>query len=292
MISTISNRRQFTKIVLVGLLPCLNALIWLSLFSNGWAAMYSMHLICMLIIPTFVYGLNYITSNTRDAMEYMKSFDIVKCIYIALSTSAIGTISLYLLLELQKVSPILNLLNAGEIRKGLLKEGIIKDSVHGLGLFVWFSRVYFSLVNPIVEELFWRSFVYKELIVSLGVGSEASLQSRCTFGEIGDNYTDSFLEREHKSCLIEKHIDVESGQKNYKATTELMSIICSVLYSSYHFFVLIHFSSLYFSALSTIFLAIAGRILLYVSRKFHIVCSVYIHIGMDISVILFSLLIE
>lgn len=253
--------------------------------------MYSMHFICMLVIPTFLYGLDYLTSNIRDAVEYMKSFDLSKCIYVSLFTSVVGTLSLFLILEISRVNQVLNLLKAEEIKKGLLKEGIINGSVHSHTLCIWFSRVYFSIVNPIVEELFWRSFVYKELIVSLGVRNEVSILSRNTFNEIGDNYMDYFLDKKHSNCLIEKHNDAESGQDNYKATIEFIGVICSVLYSSYHFFVLIHFSSLYFSTLSTIFLAIAGRILLHVSIKFHMVYSVYIHIGMDISIILFSLLI-
>ncbi|KAJ1608847.1 transmembrane domain-containing protein [Cryptosporidium canis] len=289
MIPTIYSNKPLARIVIVGLLPCLNALFWLSFVSNGWIAMYSMHFICMLIFPIFVYGIRYISNNIRDTVEYMKSFDLAMCIYVALFTSAIGTLSLLLLLEISKANPTLNLIKIEDIKEGLYKQGIIKDPTHGLGLFALFSGIYFSLVNPVIEELFWRSFLYKELFTSLGYRGETHLEHGCVLNEIGDNYMDFLLIREQSIHIFDKYSDVESGQKNIVGIG-LIDITCSVLYSLYHFFVLIHFFSLSFSTLSTISLAIAGWVLLYISKRFHIMYSIYIHIGMDLSIILFSLL--
>ncbi|KAK9172578.1 CAAX amino terminal protease [Cryptosporidium meleagridis] len=288
-ISFIFKNKQFVKIVIIALLPCVNALYWLFYISNGWLAMYSMHFICMLLIPTFCYGLKYLTSNLNDALEYGKNFEILKCIYISIFISVFGTTCLFLVLELSKIIPIFNLLNIEEIKDGLLKEGIIKDSANNIGFSTWFSSIYFSIVNPIIEELFWRSFVYKKLIISLGVRNEANPRSRFNINEIEAHYSDSLIAKNHRSSLFESY-DIESGQIGYEANTELASIICSVLYSLYHFFVLIRFSSIHCSILSTISLAIIGRALLYVNRKFHTIYSIYIHIGLDISIVTFLIL--
>lgn len=289
MISFIFKNKQFVKIVIIALLPCLNALFWLFFISNGWLAMYSMHFICMFFIPTFFYGLQYLTSNLSDAREYGKNFDILKCICVCIFTSFFGTTCLFLVSELSKIIPTFDLLNIEEIKNGLLKEGIVKDPTNKIGFSTWFSSIYFSIVNPIIEELFWRSFVYKELIISLRVRNETNPQSRFNINEIGAHYSDFLIARDHSSNLFESY-DVESGQIGYKVNTELASIICSVLYSLYHFFVLIRFSSIHCSILSTISLAIIGRALLYVNRKFHTIYSVYIHIGMDISIVIFLIL--
>ncbi|OII75360.1 uncharacterized protein cubi_01881 [Cryptosporidium ubiquitum] len=289
MISKFKNI-QFIKILIVGILPCLNALFWLGFISNGLFAMYSMHFICMILVPTFCYGFKFLRSNLSDVIEYGKNFDIMKCIYICFFTSASGTACLFLLLEVSKIIPAFDLLKIEGIRDGLIKEGIIKDPKDGLSFFIWFSSIYFSIVNPIIEELFWRSFVYKELTMSLRIQNESNLRSNYIINEIRDNYSDFLMARDHSNYLIEKCQDIESGQINYKENTELASIISSALYSLYHFFVLIHFTSITFSALSTVSLAIAGRMLLYVSRKLDIIYSIYIHIGMDISIVLFLML--
>ncbi|KAH8583977.1 CAAX protease self-immunity [Cryptosporidium sp. chipmunk genotype I] len=281
--------RQFVKIVVIGLLPCLNALFWLGFVSDGWLAMYSMHFICMFFIPTFCYGLQYLTSNLSDAIEYGKTFDILKCICVCLFTSFFGTSCLFLLLKISKIIPTFDFFNIEEIKVGLIREGIIKYPTNRIGFFVWFSSVYFSIVNPIIEELFWRSFVYKELIISL-VRNEISLQSSFNINDFGVHYSDSLIERDRNSYLFESCQDIESGQTSYKSNTGFVSIICSVLYSIYHFFVLIYFSSIQFSILSTVSLAIIGWILIHVSRKLHITYSIYIHIGMDISIVIFLLL--
>lgn len=290
MVSMILNNRQFAKILIIGLLPCLNALFWLSFISNGLLAMYSMHSICMIFIPTICYGFKFLTNNLSDAIEYGKSFDIIKCICVSFFTSIFGTTSLFLLVEVSKIIPRFNFLKIEEIKDGLLKEGIIKNSINDPCFFMWFSSIYFSIVNPIIEELFWRSFVYKELIASLRFRNELKIRSSFTINGIADNYSDFLMVKNQSNHLIENYWDIENGQINYKANAELVNIICSVLYSLYHFFVIIHFTSIGFSALSTVLLAIAGRLLLYVSKKFGIIYSVYIHIGMDISIVLFLLL--
>ncbi|KAH8740065.1 hypothetical protein FG386_000892 [Cryptosporidium ryanae] len=263
-----NRKNEFMKLILVGLLPSLNAIIWMHVFSKGWFAMYSMHVICMMIIPTFLYGPYFKSRMFSFFIEIKTNINLLKLACIGFLTSTVGLLTVAILKPLKNVQFFETII--GNIKSGLTLQGIIQLDRTKMSLFTIISFVYLCVVNPVIEELFWRFFIAKELI------RENSEYERIVQSQ----------EEQNSYCNLNDFIDlreIESGtiHKNIK-NKEFRKIISSLLYSSYHFFVFSSIITNTLAILGAILLVFVGRFLLYVYEKYNITHSIYIHIGLDI----------
>ncbi|KAF7457322.1 CAAX protease self-immunity family protein [Cryptosporidium felis] len=281
--------KQLTNIILIGLLPCINTIFWLDFISNGWAAMYCMHLICMLLVPIACYGFGPLTVISKTFFDSKDHFSPSILFLIIVSTAILGTSTLFIFLQLSKMSLLFGVIDIEKIKTALCNQKIIENS-NDLNFFTKFSIVYFSIINPLVEEVFWRLFIFSKLVDLNNYASTSTENNRYPHYELENEFAEFGFGRDHTRCFLENSGDRNKQNSALKGNKYFESIFCSLLYSSYHFFVLIKITSTIFSLLGTLLIALIGKILLSIKERYSILYSIYVHIGVDISVVMFVLL--
>ncbi|KAL7069036.1 hypothetical protein ACR3K2_05690 [Cryptosporidium serpentis] len=257
------------KLFVIGISPTLCVFLCMSIFSSGWLAMYTMHWICMMILPCLYTGNFYI--NEKYVKLKLEKMDL--CIYIGciFFIFVFFTFTFYLF----SFGPLLwlDILNIRNIKEKLRFQNIISKEGK-FPAFSIFSCIYFFILNPFIEEIFWRSFLQYEI--------ESCIQ---TF-----NYRNELI---HSKVNLLSSNDKESkfqyismNRLSLMKFDEITSIITSILYSLYHYIVFSNIISVKFAILSCTLLILVGRFLIYVIIKFGIIKAICIHIGIDISVVL------
>ncbi|KAK6588903.1 hypothetical protein RS030_2261 [Cryptosporidium xiaoi] len=271
-----SRRIGIIKVLLVGLLPSLNAIIWMHILSKGWVAMYSMHTICMIIIPTILYGSYFKSRISVFFSEIRTNISLLKLLCITLLISVLGLLAasfLKLFLNFQFLEEIVK-----TAKNGLIYQGIIDFDRRKANLYTITSFVYFCTVNPVIEELFWRFFIANELIC----GSNGHERMSYEQGEQKDCFNPGdFMDlSEVENGIVYQNIENKEPKR----------IFSSLLYSLYHYFVVSSITTNTLALLGTISLVFIGRFLIYVYERHSIIYSIYIHIGLDIAVVIYLLI--
>ncbi|OII78135.1 hypothetical protein cand_035620 [Cryptosporidium andersoni] len=260
---------NLSKLLVIGISPTLCVFLCMSIFSNGWLAMYSMHWICMMIFPCLYTGNFYI--NEKYVKLKLEKMDL--CIYIG-CISFIFVFSTFIF-YLFSFGPLLwfDILNIRNIKEKLRFQNIISKEGE-FPAFSIFSCIYFLILNPFIEEIFWRSFLQNEI--------ESCIQTFNYRNELIHSEVNLLSSNNKESTF--KYISV--NRLCLMKFNEITSIITSILYSLYHYIVFSNIISVKFAILSCILLVLVGRLLIYVIIEFGIIKAICIHIGIDLSVVL------
>eukprot|EP00918_Siedleckia_nematoides_P015185 GHVU01032876.1.p1 GENE.GHVU01032876.1~~GHVU01032876.1.p1 ORF type:complete len:383 (-),score=29.32 GHVU01032876.1:268-1416(-) len=139
---------------LIALTPLITMFIFISGLHSVFSAMLVMHLVCMLTLPLlyvrYTVNFHYFSSSIRRQLsrwEGQLPVALVGCVICAFSV-VFG----YLLVRCGGYLGF-----CPQIRDHAIREGMDLP----LSKLICFG-VYFCIINPIIEELFWRLFVYKE----------------------------------------------------------------------------------------------------------------------------------
>lgn len=162
-------------LTLIAVSPFLAMILFVAYLKNVWAAMIVMHWICMVAVPTVyihfsVDGWSYYKHVCRS--QGPRGGRWKRQAPWALLGFVVGTVVVY------GGARIIYLVL--KIRWDIdLQEDIrLRALAHGMDVSFWpclLFGIYFLVINPIIEELFWRVFLYRELGAGLFGSAQAGV---------------------------------------------------------------------------------------------------------------------
>lgn len=144
-----------------------------------------------------------------------------------------------------------------------------------------FGSIWFSIVNPILEELFWRVFLADELDEPCSCMGDSKARDAIPPPPDRPSIELSFVvgpdQRQDQDCSHSQH----AGRSF--AAIEASRWLISSYYAAYHVIVVIRFFPAFMGLTTLIFLTIVGRILLHVRDmpRFGMCTSIIVHAGLD-----------
>lgn len=294
-----ANKVQFGKlsvwrsvvVVLIGLSPLLWCVFGGEGFKNVLIAMVVMHWACMMTLPVMYYVSWSFTA--KDVGQYAVSFyselfieqrqDLLQKM---LRGSIIGIMFLvcavggFLLLRCETYSWRFCM---KKFEKPLKEYGFAPYSED----FRWAAALYFTFINPVFEELFWRVFLHRELPLALGAdlpvsGVEASLLGRlCQGGDSGNIGPWSSLLHEARAISPRRVEDLKALE-----VASLCRWGVSVMYASYHMWPMkVVFRSIWWVYVLPCFLGLVflgrGFLLMRESAGFGLPAATVMHVFVD-----------
>eukprot|EP00919_Chromeraceae_sp_WS-2016_P072998 GHVR01172577.1.p1 GENE.GHVR01172577.1~~GHVR01172577.1.p1 ORF type:complete len:337 (+),score=59.79 GHVR01172577.1:90-1100(+) len=309
---------------LIGLSPTSVMLLFILVLKEAAIAMIVMHIVCMGTLPFLFVFLRY-----RDHMSYrsyyvnffkhqIKHFkqQVPIGLFLFLLSSVGGSLS-YILFSCDK--GILGIFFSTGIFSNIklcigLKEASLP--LYGLsystGVMV-FLGLYFIIVNPIVEEYFWRVFLFRELALPPEEGpffkcpcasaleTERSSLTDHARGEMDtdapgetDAETGGEIEEEKRVSARECRswsVDDEGIGTNLlmdQNASEVGVCVSSTLYGLYHIIIVFCLlDRLLIATAAAIGLVCMGRLWVYFrnNRKFGLTSAILMHCGIDVAVV-------
>jgi len=272
-------------LVAIALSPLAFMLLFVTFLRNVFLAMFAMHGISMTLSPIL-----YITFVSHD-WSYYKGFLVAQtkrwrhqiwAVPVVFIVSASMIFGGYILIRCDGPLGICIPLQLNCFTEGMALPTVV----------LVLLGTYFCLVNPILEESFWRVFLYRELgtVLFLANGDFAHGEQRSIWDYIGGccppeerrrpifffhRYSSS---REDSPPSIVDTTDVR--------LTEIGYLTLSLLYASYHFVVVFHLMGLVWAILGVSFLALLGRLWIFArnDERFGILTAIASHMGVDVGV--------
>ena len=264
----IPNRGLF-QIIILGLLPA--AVVALSMFvgHNIFVAMFVMHWTAMAFVPVvFLYFLHG-KSEIRWYMDYIQQQELLPDWRICILLLLLGVLVTVLGYMADSCRTLSWHFCVGRVDDNLAKYGFEEASK----ALIIACAVYFPIVNPIIEELFWRVFMDREY----------TLQA----AKLSDQVID-----EEASQLVDNG-DLVPLIKTTKSQQIPISVklVFSSLYSSYHTMVVgVFLGGVQYGILAFFCIAGLGLIFQYIfsvsDPKRGFFRDVFLHIGIDAGVII------
>ena len=256
----------FLRIIILGLFPA--AVVALSMFvgRNIFVAMFVMHWTAMVIVPVgFLY---YIHGKTeiRWYMDYIRQQELLPDWRICVGLLFLGCLVPLLSYMVDSCRTLSWHFCVGRVDENLAKYGF-EDASKGL---IIACAVYFPIVNPIIEELFWRVFMDREY----------TLQSP----KLSDDDEASYLVENGDAASL-----IKSTNSQYIPIS--VKLVFSSLYSSYHTMVVgVFLGGVQYGILAFFCIAGLGLIFQYIfsasDPKRGFFRAVFLHIGIDAGVVI------
>ena len=124
-----------------------------------------------------------------------------------------------------------------------------------------FLALWFSFVNPVLEEFFWRVFLRWEL------------RDPCCGVDVAGG--------ESRPMDLEGNVDDQLDDQ----PPEICKILVSCYFASYHVVVVLFFLQWYWAVLAGVGLAVTGRLLVWVQedKRYGLMTSLGAHVGLDVA---------
>lgn len=279
----VDRKLAIPTLCVIGLCPLCIMLVFITGLSNVYIAMVSMHFLAMLLSPAI-----YITFMARDWVYYKRFLQYLTFVWksqigigmLALVGTAAGMIIGY---SFVKCRGVLGL--CFPMHNNAMNEGMNGP----LGELIFFG-IYFCIINPPVEEFFWRIFLYRELGGLLFVNQAVST-IECPDVELGQlncmhNHAQTAVQTTGPSTLflyVPKEGELKPAVMDVKVN-ELGLWLLSMFYASYHFVVVYHLVGLLPAALSFTGLTVLGRTWMFCRnyQKLGTTTAILSHVGVDI----------
>ncbi len=257
------------RLGIIGLLPLLIVSVCIFAWKNVFVGMFIMHWVAM-AIPVIVYA--FATEGKDGIRWYMtylrkQSFmsSVLLCFLLFLGGVAL-TVAGYILMSCRFAT--------WEACIGQVNENVAEYGFHDAPIaLVIACAVYFPVVNPFIEEMFWRVFMLREL-------------SKDMKSDLGD------IQAEQNHLLEPAGEDVALGDEiEAWIVSWPKRIFGSALYASYHTLVVgLFLGGFLYGILSFFFLTILGVGLVQIfllsppNRGFY--RAVFLHAGIDTGVVI------
>ncbi|KAF4655447.1 hypothetical protein FOZ61_007566 [Perkinsus olseni] len=304
------SRRPTLELVLIGLTPALTVIAFGLLLRNMILAMFIMHAIMLLGPTVYLMGNTSIRAGLRNSSESTPPhwYRVYFSSEMANTFNGSGTVLLSLLSFLVTTlcgSLIYLMLQCSGRWWQILCIGSYESQldIFGLGglrhtslLFDVLLALYFIIVNPLIEEFFWRIFLIKELSDSSQNSHMGRLQQEFspvptsepqdrmapTGGdaeldiEVGAARSDVFMDEETARSVSSMVASISppspavsaSNSSRLVSYSETVNWVGSALYGSYHILVVwALLNSLPYAILAFILLVLVGRLLIFIIQS-------------------------
>eukprot|EP00920_Eleutheroschizon_duboscqi_P014074 GHVT01032875.1.p1 GENE.GHVT01032875.1~~GHVT01032875.1.p1 ORF type:complete len:370 (+),score=8.66 GHVT01032875.1:208-1317(+) len=297
---------------LIGLSPLLTMVIFISGIHNVFAAMLVMHWLCMITIP-----LLYLFFSPAPSLKYYVAFwnaqkdHIQRQLRWAIPSFFVAVVfvfSCYLLMKCNSW----NSSFCPSMKQKALEEGF---RIPELRLVAF--GIYFAVVNPIVEEFFWRVFLFRELGGHFFLLNSSKSDSKClplpgdnpplhprettTLLDAADNLRNFGIAatttvpqtnqggEEQPSLLTHSSLGVGTFPKEVSTFDDLHisalgQVVMSMMYASYHVVVLKHLLGGVYAFIVFWVLTFVGVVFIFArnSLSLGIISAVFMHGGVDL----------
>ena len=258
------------RIILIGFLPA--AVVALSMFvgHNIFVAMFVMHWTSMTLAPIALVYYLHGKSEIKWYADYLRQQQFLTDWRLCIPFVVAGVLIPVLGYMVDSCRTASWHFCVGRIDDNLAKYGF-EDASKAL---IIACAVYFPIVNPIIEELFWRVFMDREYSLSVGLSSMEPLE-------------------DESSYLVETGRYPDSGIKSTKSDAIPLPIklVFSSLYASYHTMVVgVFLGGVQFGILAFFGITLLGLAFQYIfsvsdpSRGFF--RAVCFHVGVDAGVVI------
>lgn len=267
-----TNAWVLARISLIGLLPLLTVALSVFVLRNLFLAMFLMHWVGM-AIPALVYlwwtgG----PERVRWYIRFVRSQEFVGLLRSSMLLFILGsgfTIVGYILSSCKMA--------VWMACVGKVNEHIAEYGFHDAPMWLLVSAaIYFPVVNPLVEELFWRVFMLKELS-----GSQRGT----------DDIDPIHSEVDHLiTTQSQDRIPEARGGKVAFCASWKIRLWISILYASYHTLVIgVFLGGLTYGILSLFLVSLLGLAFVHIFMVFpaneSFYRAVFLHVGVDAGVV-------
>ncbi|CEM22013.1 unnamed protein product [Vitrella brassicaformis CCMP3155] len=283
-------------VVLLGAAPTLTMVICITGLHQVVLALVMMHWVCMGLLTalfiTFTSAWPYYNGLMKSQLERWPEqlgWSIVAfCVmvgacFIGYAVLKCGGIFPWLCMPLRP--------------KNIIQEGFNYSETNA-----WLVGMYFTIVNPVFEEFFWRLVLYRELggrLFALDEGEFLPLRDRVATAEspsprqpVGNAAADGVA----IDVSPTSHRDVEGGATCHDSAgtfhdvrlSEVGKMVVSMFYGTYHVVVVYHLVNTLYAALAFVFLTMFGRLLIICrnTKSLGILTATAAHSGLDLGVVL------
>jgi len=258
------------RIVCVGLLPAATVALSMFVGHNIFVAMFVMHWTAMILAPLALVYFLHGKYEIQWYLDYIRQQQFFSDWRLCVPLFLLGVIITVLGYMVDSCRTMSWHFCVGQVDDNLAKYGF-EDASKAL---IIACAVYFPLVNPLIEELFWRVFMDREYTVSVGLSSIETVE-------------------DESSHLVESGECPQNDIKSTKSDSIPISIklLFSSLYSSYHTMVVgVFLGGIQFGILAFFCIAALGYVFQYIfsvsDPKRGFFRAVAFHAGIDAGVVI------
>jgi hypothetical protein len=258
------------RIVCVGLLPAATVALSMFVGHNIFVAMFVMHWTAMILAPLALVYFLHGKYEIQWYFDYIKQQQFFSDWRLCVPLLLLGVLIPVLGYMADSCRTMSWHFCVGQVDENLAKYGF-EDASKAL---IIACAVYFPIVNPLIEELFWRVFMDREYTVCVGLSSIETME-------------------DESSQLVERGEYPQNDIKSTKSDSIPISIklLFSSLYSSYHTMVVgVFLGGVQFGILAFFCIAALGYVFQYIfsvsDPKRGFSRAVAFHAGIDTGVVI------
>jgi hypothetical protein len=261
------------KIVGIGILPAVVVGISMFVAHNVFIAMFVMHWSVMVLVPITLTVFNQGMAGLSWYKDYLRQQTPISDFRISVVLFLLGALVAFSAYALNSCHTIKWELCIGSVNSNVADYGFT-DSPKWL---IILCAVYFPLINPFIEEMFWRVYMDHEYILSVSDIDADHTSDEETSNLVEGQYLNSSENRPIKST-------------NTKDIPILVRLLFSSLYASYHTMVVgVFLGGIEYGILAFFLVTALGLVFQFIfassNPRCALVRAVALHAGIDTGVV-------